>query len=154
MIGASNFWVILFLLAVGQGFFLAVALALKARSAPANKYLSLLLASFSLSILYYIAFWTGLTESISPLWGTILALPTFYGVLMYGFALKIDSRRLSYWHYLPFAIHLAGMSLYYGQALGWWQIDWLQPRIISLLMVMQNVLLVVYTVLYFRTIQA
>ena len=143
---------ILFLLAAGQGFFLAVTLALKTKTVPANKYLSLLLAAFSLSILYYVAFWTGLTESLSPLWGAVLSLPTFYGVLMYAFVLRIDSRRLPLWHYLPFVIHFNCMILYYGQVLGWWQANWLQPGVISLLVVMQNLLLVVYTVLYLRTV--
>ena len=152
MIGASNFWMILFLLAVGQGFFLAIVLALKTKTVPANRYLSLLLAAFSLSIFYYVAFWTGLTNSISPLWGAVLALPTCYGVLMYAFALRIDSQPLPLWHYLPFVIHFGYMTLYYGQVLDWWQASWLKPEVITSLMVMQNLFLVIYTVLYLRAV--
>ena len=154
MVSVSNIWMILFLFAAGNGFFLAIVLALKTQSRSANKYLSLLLATFSISILYYIAFWTGTSQTISPLWGLILTLPTLYGVFLYAFTLKTLSRSWSPWHYLPFSIHFIYMACYYGQINGWWHAYLFDPKIASTLVVLQNLVLVIYTVLVFKAIKS
>ena len=144
----------MFLFAAGIGFFLAIVLAFKSQSGPANKYLSLLLATFSISILYYITFWTGMSQTISPLWGLILTLPTLYGVLLYAFTLKTLCRRWTLWHYLPFTIHFVYMACYYGQSMGWWNWYLLDRKIATGFMVLQNTALVFYTVLIFKIIQS
>ena len=154
MVSAGNFWMVLFLLAAGNGFFLAIVLALKAQTIPANKYLSLLLASFSISLLYYVTFWTGTSQSISPFWGLILTLPTVYGALLYAYTLKTLARDWSIWHCFPFLLHIIYMSCYYGQINGWWQWSILDHKIVTALVVLQNLILVIYTLLIFNAVKS
>jgi len=150
MEGAGNFWMVLFLLAAGHGAFMAVALLTKSKSNPANLYLAILIAAFSISIIYYVAFWTGLHKTISPLWGLILTLPTLYGVLMYGFILRLSGRHCPPWHYLPFLIHAVYMTGFYGQQIGWWHSKFLHISAPIALIVGQNLLLIIYAFVSFR----
>ena len=141
---------ILFLLAAGHGLFLATVLAIKSSTSNSLIYLSLLLLAFSISILYYVSYWTGYSQSVSPFWGLILTFPTFYGPLMLGFVRRISGDKLPLRHFGLFALHFLYMLGFYGQLQGFWQSSLFDTRIPLGLVVIQNIFLMIYAVLAFR----
>ena len=153
MIASSiNLWMVFFLLVAGHGFFLASFLKFKARPNPAAGHLSLLICLFSISLLYYVAFWMGLTESNSPFWGLILTFPTLYGPLMFLYLEKFANKDASNWHFAPFLAHLLFMTLYYLNQTRGWHFGFFSETAAVSFTIGQNVSLVVYMTLLFKNI--
>ncbi|MEZ4972638.1 MAG: helix-turn-helix transcriptional regulator [Cyclobacteriaceae bacterium] len=114
-----DFWNIIFLVAGGQGIFLAALLALsKGKNKNANITLAVFVLLFSLNTLENVAFWTryelvephisGATRSFVFLFGPLL--------LLYAKQLVDDSFNLTardVWHLVPFAIHILFHLNYY-----------------------------------------
>lgn len=107
-----DFWNIIFLVAGGQGIFLAALLALgKGKHRNANLVLALFVLLFSLNTLENVAFWTryelvvphisGTTRSFVFLFGPLLLLYVKH-LIDEGF--KLTARDI--WHLVPFAIYI------------------------------------------------
>ena len=113
----QQYWMVLFLLAAGHGLFLFILLVRAARTQKFLSPLSILVLLFSISLIYYVGFWTGVTPTISPFWGLILTLPTLFGPLIYGYTQLL--KRLPFpWHLhaIPFALHFLYVCLFHLQA--------------------------------------
>ena len=147
-----NLWMVFFLLVAGHGFFLASFLKLKVRPSHVSGPLSLLIFLFSISLLYYVAFWMGLNESSSPFWGLILTFPTLYGPLMFLYLQKFASKGASSWHFAPFLAHLLFMTFYYLNQTRGWHFGFFSETAVVFATIGQNVSLVVYMTLLFQSI--
>ncbi len=139
-------WMVFFLLAAGHGLFLSSFLAFKSgRSHPSARYLSLLILLFSLSLLYYLAYWTGMVREISPYWGVVLALPTLYGPLIFAFFSELRLRRILIWiHTIPFWLHLGYLFGYYLQQSTAVSSLWFSILGVRVFILLQNLSLMAY----------
>jgi len=147
----QKYWMVLFLLAAGHGLFLAVLLLRASSTQKHLKYLAALVLLFSLSLIYYVGFWTGITPTISPLWGLILTLPTLFGPLIYAYAQSLEGKSINWlYHGLPFAGHfLYGLvyQLQLGADLGW---SGFSSTGLGVGILIQNVSLIIYSILLIR----
>lgn len=106
-------WTIIFLFASVQGVFLASLLALhKKGNRKANKILALLISLFSVTLLYYVMFWTKYATRYNWMNGWIEALPFLFGPCMWWYIKTLDDR--SPWksagpHFIPFYINFIFM---------------------------------------------
>ena len=108
-----NTWVILFLVAAAQGFFLAFVLFSTFKKQKANKYLAFLMLSFGISLLYYVAYWTGISKYIHRSFYLILFLPLLYGPLLLGYFRTLNNKKLATSHWIPFLIIVLLTSFLY-----------------------------------------
>ncbi len=101
-----NSWTFIFLFAAAQGLFLAVMiLKLKKGSKHANQLLALLIMLFSVSLIYYVAYWTGLDNKLPRIFKLVLNFVWLFGPLHYLYILALDGKSFNkkqLWHLAPF----------------------------------------------------
>lgn len=107
-----DFWNIIFLVAGGQGIFLAALLALgKGKHRNANLVLALFVLLFSLNTLENVAFWTRYELIVPHISGSTRSFVFLFGplLLFYTKQLLDDNFKLAkrdVWHLVPFAIYI------------------------------------------------
>lgn len=103
-----NSWTLIFLFAAAQGVFLSILLVLLKKGIKlANNILSLIILLFSLSLVYYVAYWTGYAIKLHPIVTLTLSFVWLFGplLLFYFKALNQSKPELKWlWHLLPFGI--------------------------------------------------
>ena len=139
-------WPLLFLIAAVQGVFLGVLIYLK-KSTP-NRYLAGLILSFSIMLLFYVCYWTGLHKQIHPIFGALQGMTYLLGPLTLGFL--ITSKKgtpFNQWHILPFIVYVLFYTLlFFIPAL-------YSPTLVLAQTIVQNLHLIVYSFLIFSYIR-
>lgn len=109
-----NQWTSLFLFAAVQGIFLAFILLIhKKGNRKANRILSLLIALFSVMLLYYVAYWTQLSAKYSWLNGWVEPYPFLFGPIAYYYLIQLERKKISantWLHFIPAIINLVWMA--------------------------------------------
>jgi len=109
-----NTWTSIFLIASAQGLFLGILLLL--RKEKANSLLGGLVLSFSVLLLFYVAYWTNYLHNIPSYLSVIQGLTYLFGPLAY-FYIKSDRNQFYFnpLHFIPFglyAIHFFSSPFY------------------------------------------
>jgi AraC-like DNA-binding protein len=109
MMPVFNSWTIIFLLAAAQGFFIAFVLWRWKRGVrQGNRLLACLLALFSLSMLEYVLYWTGLIINWPHFSNLSANFPILYGALIWLYLRTIYEdkplTRTDLWHLFPFVL--------------------------------------------------
>ncbi len=117
-----SFWPAFFLIAASQGFFLGIVLLSKKKEK--TNMLAGFVLSFSLTMFFYVAFWTGLSQQLSRSWGAVLGLTYLLGPFLLGYQ---EGTSLSRKHFIPFAIFLVYFfaSAFLPATVAGWT-DWIQ----------------------------
>ena len=106
-------WTSLFLFASVQGFFLAFLLWVhKKGSRKANRLLSVLILLFSLTLLYYVSFWTGFARAHRWVNGWTEPFIFLFGPLAWLYVCQVYQKKLPglLWiHFLPAALNFLWM---------------------------------------------
>ncbi|MBC8046074.1 MAG: hypothetical protein H7Y00_04715, partial [Fimbriimonadaceae bacterium] len=106
-------WTILFLIAAAQGIFLSLLLGINNRgNIKSNKIMAVFTVAFSLTLTYYVLFWTGFSCNFMWTKGWCSALPFLFGPLMYLYLMNIKNGELPAkysLHFIPFAVHFTYM---------------------------------------------
>ena len=101
-----NHWTTIFLLASAQGLFLAVMLWLRK---PSSKILALVVFLFSITLLYYVAFWSNYTMHLSVWFSLVLGSTYLIAPLIYLYLSNAPNDKLSWkrhWpHLIPFVLY-------------------------------------------------
>ncbi|MFN0275480.1 MAG: helix-turn-helix domain-containing protein [Chitinophagales bacterium] len=104
---------IIFLISAVQGLFLSLLLFMqRGGNKQANHILALIMFLFSVSMIYYVLFWTGYNQVYRFTDGWVAPLPFLYGPLTYVYLWRLNEKRTPkryYWHYIPFALHAVFM---------------------------------------------
>ena len=104
-------WTVLFLLAALHGFVVAYLLNKKSSGIiGANKMLALIILLFSVSMLYYVAFWTNYANKYTWLNHWVDSVPFLYGPFMFYYLLRFNEQPTKWrwnWHLMPFYIFTA-----------------------------------------------
>lgn len=140
-----NTWTIVFLIAAMQGLFLCVMIFL--RRSRTNNLLAFLILAFSLCMLYYVAYWTGYFRLLPYYIASAQGFTYVLGPLAY-FYLRSDRKTFYFngWHFVPFCLF---MTYFLAQPL----FSTPYPSTFRLVqVVVQNLQLVVYTVIIFTWI--
>lgn len=105
MAPSLNTWTIIFLIAAAQG--LGLALLIFLRKSKANNLLALLIASFSICLLFYVSFWTNYYKLLPQQFGLLMGLTYLFGPLCY-FYIRSDKTDAFFnrWHFIPAALYL------------------------------------------------
>lgn len=104
-----DIWIILFIAATAQGVFLTLMLFLKPskrkRQNPRQYLLAVLMLAFTVTIAYYITFWTGTNSQLSSDFQIIFRLTLIFGPLVYLYVYHTFNNRFpkyTWLHFLPF----------------------------------------------------
>ena len=112
-------WTIIFLFASVQGVFLsAVIFTYKGRDRRATGLLGAIVVLFTITLFYYVAFWTGYEMYFPGIASVVLIFPFLFGPLMFlylkslkGFKVKASG----WWHFVPFALFfIHNLPFYFG----------------------------------------
>ena len=109
-----NTWTSLFLLAAAQGFFLTIILLKKSKNNRANMPLAGIVLVFSLTLCYYVGYWTGFNQSLPLSIHLLNQLILLIGPLLFFYSKLLVGRTLTradYWHLAPFVIISAWTTL-------------------------------------------
>jgi len=105
-----DIWIVLFIAATAQGGFLSFMLFLKRSNVEKTKraqyLLALLMSAFTITIAYYVTYWTGIS-GIHPVFGVILRFTLLFGPLAYLYLYYSFHQRLPKYyglHFLPFLL--------------------------------------------------
>ncbi|MBC8045841.1 MAG: AraC family transcriptional regulator [Fimbriimonadaceae bacterium] len=102
-------WTIIFLFAAVHGFFLTVLLGIhKKGNIKANNILALFIGLFSVTLLYYVAYWTGYAKAYPWMNFWVDAIPFLYGPLTFFYIRVLDKKQLPtnyFLHLIPFFLH-------------------------------------------------
>lgn len=112
-------WTVIFLIAAAHGFFLSWVLYFhRSGQPPANRVLAAIICLFSVSLTYYVAYWTGYVNLIHQAFGVILLFPLLYGPLFLFYFQRLSGRNfrpLDSLHFLPFMLVLLWYApIYFG----------------------------------------
>lgn len=89
-----NSWTLIFLFAAAQGVLLSILLLiLKKGIKLANNILSLIILLFSLSLVYYVAFWTGYDKSLHPIITLTLSFVWLFGPLLLFYFMALNGSK-------------------------------------------------------------
>ncbi|MFY0592288.1 helix-turn-helix domain-containing protein [Roseivirga sp.] len=87
-----DIWIILFIAASAQGIFLSFMLFIRAsklKKAKESHYiLATLMLLFTVTLIYYLTFWTGINSQLSPYLRVILRFTLLFGPLFYAYTFK------------------------------------------------------------------
>ncbi len=105
---AINSWTFIFLFAAAQGLFLAVLIfTLNKGVKQANHILASVILLFSLSLVYYVAFWTGYENHLHPVISLPLSFVWLFGPLLFFYFKALNGSKPEQgwlWHFLPFGL--------------------------------------------------
>ncbi len=112
-------WTIIFLFAAVQGVFLSVVIfTYKGRDSRATGLLGAIVVLFTLTLFYYVAFWTGYVTYLPNIAAVVLILPLLFGPLMllYFKSLKgLELKGIDCWHFVPFTLFfIHNLPFYFG----------------------------------------
>lgn len=103
-----NIWTILFLIAAAQGVFLSfLILRLKKGIKYANFLLASLILLFSLTLVYYVAYWSGIENQLPGFVKITLSFVWLFGPLVFLYLNALNRqvfRNNDLWHFMPFLI--------------------------------------------------
>ena len=112
-----KFWLILFVAAVSQGFFLSISLGLKEKwKNQALNILSLLILAFSLTLCYYLAFWLELSSGLPRIISIAMQFTLLFGPLLWWYVQKVQKKSANklWLHFIPFLICVSAILLVQG----------------------------------------
>ena len=148
-----NSWTFIFLFAAAQGFFLSfLILTLKKGVKLANQLLSSVVLLFSLSLVYYVAFWTEYEKHLHPIVSLPLSFVWLFGPLLLFYFKALNSSKPNQnrlWHFLPFGLALLNQlaGIFNFQAFITFQLFWVSKAVFHhLLIIFQLVHLFAYAV--------
>ena len=111
-------WTLLFVAAAAQGIFLFFLLLTNKKSKKnQNKLLASLVLSFTLTLSYYITFWTNVNEALPKLFSIAMLFTFLFGPLLLGYISKVKNSQLPkywYWHFSPFILAATLLFIYSG----------------------------------------
>ena len=139
-----NIWMLIFWLAAGQGLFLSAIIF--SRKSKVSNLLAGVILSFSLMLIYYITFWTGLYQSLPRAIGVAGAFTFIFPPLLW-FYTKSSKGSLYFKtsHFIPFLLY----CIYFGIAPS---LSHEQRMTVGLLVaIAQNIHLMIYSLLIFKT---
>lgn len=150
-------WTIIFLAIAFLGLFLSLLLFIQKKgSIVANRLLGGLILLFSVSLFYYVAYWTRYHLVIPRAFGLILTFPTLFGPLIYLYLRKIsgsDLSRKSLLHFVPFIIHFLFVIIFQllpkEQSGNGWQNN---NYIILFPVIFHNIHLLIYSIVVFARV--
>ena len=123
-----TFWTFLFLTAATQGFFLAIILLSKKNKSQGNYFLSTLIILFSITLIFYVFFWSGISSRFGFIFNLVLKLVFLFGPLAYlyvksvkKFSLKPSD--LKHFYAFPIITILSFLSLPYVNGF----LKWIMP---------------------------
>ncbi len=158
MLQEVNSWTYIFLIAAAQGLFLSILIGkLKKGIKYANHLLATLIGLFSLSLFYYVGYWTGYDKTLPNVFKIILNFVWLFGPLHYLYLLALHGEKFTkrqLWHYFPFVAIIIMQTLVYtaigrdGNQL--WGLT--RSQINTLFIVMQLLHLSIYGFLIAKTI--
>ncbi|MEM9833688.1 MAG: helix-turn-helix domain-containing protein [Bacteroidota bacterium] len=113
-------WTFIFLIAGAHGLFLSLVLFLQKKgNYQANRWLALIMLLFGISLLYYVAYWTGYIKLLPSAFQVVFILPLTFGPLFLLYFKRLyqkNTPRRDAWHFLPF---VALFIYYLPRYLGW-----------------------------------
>lgn len=103
-------WTVIFLIAAAHGFFLSWVIYFHRSEQPAaNRILAAIICLYSVSLTYYVAYWTGYVNLIHQAFGIILLFPLLFGPLFLFYFQRLSGRNFcpqDSLHFLPFLLIL------------------------------------------------
>lgn len=103
-----TFWPVFFLIASAQGFFLSLVLLTSRKSGKSSRFLlSSLVLSFSVTLLFYVSFWTGLARNFGEIFNTALQIVYLFGPLAFLYVRNISGKKFGkkdLFHFVPFLL--------------------------------------------------
>lgn len=106
-----DIWIVLFIAAAAQGVFLTLMLFIKRtkrQKANVRQYLlGALMLTFTVTIAYYVTYWTGTNSQLSDLFQIIFRLTFIFGPLVYFYIYHVLNNRFpkhAWLHLLPFVL--------------------------------------------------
>lgn len=139
-----NIWMLIFWLAAGQGLFLSAVIF--SRKSKISNLLAGVVLSFSLMLIFYITFWTGLNQSL-PRIISIAGAFTFIFPPLLWFYVKSDKGKLHFKpiHFLPFLLYCIYFSV--APSLSHEQ----RMTAGMTVAIVQNIHLIIYSILIFKS---
>lgn len=139
-----NLWMLIFWLAAGQGLFLSVVIF--SRKSKISSLLAGVILAFSLMLIYYITFWTGLYQSLPRILGLAGAFTFIFPPLLW-FYIKSNKGKLYFkaYHFIPFALY----CIYFAMASSLSHEARLTSGLIAA--IVQYIHLVIYSLLIYKT---
>jgi len=89
-----NFWTLTFLISSAQGVFLAIVLLTRKQKSSANYFLSALVLLFSITLVFYVFFWSGLANRLGFFFGFVLKFVLLLGPLAYLYVKSIMGEKI------------------------------------------------------------
>ncbi len=103
-----DIWILLFVAAAAQGFFLFfLLLSNQKKKGNQNGYLASLIFFFTLTLSYYVTFWTKVNPMLPGVFDIILYFTLLFGPLIVGYISKVEKGKLPkywLWHFTPFLL--------------------------------------------------
>ncbi|ELR71559.1 transcriptional regulator, AraC family [Fulvivirga imtechensis AK7] len=139
-------WTIIFLVVGIQGLFLAVMIYM--RRSGVNYLLGSLILTFSLCLLYYVAFWTRYVQFLPFHVGITQGFTYLFGPLAYLY-IRSNKKELAFnaWHLLPYILFVV---FFFSRT---YLHPSLQTKAITIQVIIQNLHLLSYTALIFHWLQ-
>lgn len=139
-----NIWMLIFWLAAGQGLFLSVVIF--SRKSKISSLLAGVVLAFSLMLIYYITFWTGLYQSLPRVIGIAGAFTFIFPPLLW-FYIKSGKGSLYFKpvHFLPFLLY----CIYFAIAPSLSHEERMTAGMV--VAIVQNIHLIIYSLLIFKT---
>ncbi|MEL7001590.1 MAG: helix-turn-helix domain-containing protein [Bacteroidota bacterium] len=144
---AFDIWSIIFLIAAAQGMFLSILLYTK--KSKANYLLASLTFLFTLCLLYYVSFWTGLDNQLPFFFSIVLGFTYLIGpLLLFYIKSGASGSTLDIRHFIPFCLYV----IFY---LTYWLIpDNQKPTALTVQVIVQNIHLMAYVIVIYRWIKS
>jgi len=103
-----TFWSIVFLIGSAQGFFLSAVLLTSRKSGLSTRVvLSSLILAFSITLLFYVFYWVGISGNFKELFNTALQVEYLFGPLAFLYVKKVGGKNLvkaDLLHFIPFIL--------------------------------------------------
>ena len=130
-------WTVIFLVVALQGFVLSVGVYRRKRTEA--RFLTYLIAAFSLILVYYVIYWTGYFRTLPRAIVLLQGLPYCLGPLFFHYVKK--QKTISYGHWVPFACYVI-----YFFALPYFEAE-VRTKAVQVQVILQITHLIVYAVL-------
>jgi len=146
-----DFWSVLFFIAAAQGAFLSLVLfSSKKNGLHTRLTLGTLILSFSITLLFYVFYWVGIARNFRELFNTTLQVVFLFGPLVYLYVKRVSGitlKRAELFHFAPFVVIFAIYLVTMTQGGPLSEKYFYSPAIRKILIVLQNLSLVSYSIL-------
>lgn len=143
-LAGNNIWMLIFWLAAGQGLFLSAVIF--SRKSKISSLLAGVVLSFSLMLIFYITFWTGLHKSLPRIISVAGAFTFIFPPLLWFY---IKSGKGSFYfkpvHFLPFLLY----CIYFAIAPSLSHEERMTAGMV--VAIVQNIHLIIYSLLIYKT---